>query len=495
MDLNKLFPNWSLKREIKRLHLQQIKRAYEAGTPSDFYRSTLYSGQTANQNMQSAGVFMRSRARYFDENLDIVSGLFDTLVINVIGNADPIRPLIRNTDGSLNTAANTAVLRLWREWGLSPTVCGEYTLLQALKLACRSWLRDGEFLTRLARGKTGRGPSPIPLSIELIEADYLPFEKNRDVRGKSNIIQGVEVDKYARVTAYHLLKGSPDDLLYQVADVDTKRIPADQILHLKFSKRVGQVRGVTLLHSVMRRLDDLKDYEESERVAARVAAAMTGYIKKPGSQLGKQTDTGRKFEMSPGMIFDNLLPGEEIGTIASSRPNPELVNFRHAMLRAVAAGTMTNCSTISRDYNGTFSSQRQELLESSPLYESLRQDFVDMYLGPIWREFIKMARVAGLISTEGIAPETLDDIEIRAVDIGWIDPQKQANATETAIRNGITTRGQEIRNTGGDPAAVFAEILEEEKIFGPLNQSPDNSAPDNSENSDKGVDDETDKQD
>lgn len=491
MVIEKVFPNWALKRQIQRLHLENVKRAYEAGRPGDFYKRNPGAGNSANTNLEMAGEFMRDRARYFDENLDIVSGLFDTLVLNVVGNSDPIRPLIRNTDGSLNTAANTAVLRLWREWGLAPTVCGGYSLLQALKLSCRSWLRDGEFLTRLVRKSTGNGPSRVPLSIELIEADYLPFNKNRDEKGSSNIIQGVEIDRFNRVLAYHLLKGSPDELAAQFIDTDTRRITADQILHLKFSRRVNQVRGVTLLHSVMNRLDDLKDYEESERIAARVAAAMTGYIKKPGDGLGKQESDGRKFEMSPGMVFDNLLPGEEIGTIASNRPNPELVNWRHAMLRAVAAGTMSNCSTISRDYNGTFSSQRQELLESSPLYESLRQDYVDSYLGPIWREFIKMSRVAGLISTDGIAPETLDDIEIRKVDLGWIDPEKQSNAIETAIKNGITTRGQEIRNSGGDPAAVFAEILEEEKIFGPLN--PEEQQPAN--NTDQGAEDEQDEQD
>ena len=35
-----------------------------------------------------------------------------------------------------------------------------------------------------------------------------------------------------------------------------------------------------MLHGVIIRLADLKDYEESERVAARIAAAFTMYIKK-----------------------------------------------------------------------------------------------------------------------------------------------------------------------------------------------------------------------
>ncbi len=179
-------------------------------------------------------------------------------------------------------------------------------------------------------------------------------------------------------------------------------------------------------------------------------------------------DGDRTFEMSPGMIFDNLLPGETINTMASNRPNPGLMDFRSAMLRAIAAGIGVNYSTISRDYNGTYSSQRQELLESKPGYESLRQQFTDSYITPIWREFIKMVQTNGDVDTSGIDIETLDNVEMRGIDIGWIDPKKQADAVALSIQTGITTRGQVIRDTGGDPAAVFAEMQEEEKMFGPI---------------------------
>lgn len=486
MDIiEKLFPAFALKREILRLRIQQTKRAYDAGKPSAFY--PLVGSSTApNADIQKSGAIMRNRARNFDENLDLVTGLFDTLELNIVGNNNPIRPLVRNTDGTLNAAVNTKLTNLWVAWGLNPTIDGTLSINQALKLACRSWLRDGEFLTRFYRGVSRARIREIPFALELIEADYLPFNVDRHDAGKALIIQGVEIDKFSRPIAYHLYKKHPENLLFGVTTTETKRIPAGEIIHLKFTRRVNQIRGVTLLHAVMNRLEDLKDYEESERIAARVAAALTGYIQKPDGSMGKfEADGSRSFEMSPGMIFDNLLPGETVGTIGSNRPNPELTNFRQTMLRAVAAGTKSNASTISRDYNGTFSSQRQELLEAKPGYEGLRQQFVDDYLGKIWREFIGMLKTAGTIDDKGIDPETLDHIEIRGVDIGWIDPKKQADATEIAIRTGITTRGQVIRDQGGDPAAVFSEREEEQKIFGvdmPATTEGDNNGSESEEN-------------
>ncbi len=466
-----LFPHYALKREVARLQLQNVERAYDAGKHSDFHK-IISGGESANEDMQVAGVSMRSKARYFDENLDIVVGLFDTLVNNVVGNTNPIRPLVRNTDGTLNTAVNLALLRHWEEFSVSPTLCGQYSMVDMLKLACRSWLRDGEYLTRFVRGRLATS-TVVPLALELIEADYLPYEKEYLQKGKPRIVQGIEFNRYNQVVAYHLLKEDPSSDYLGINPGDTRRIKADDIIHLKFTRRTHQARGVTILHSVMNRLDDLKDYEESERIAARVAAAMTGYIQKPGEQMGNvQADGSRTFEMSPGMIFDNLLPGETVNTIASNRPNPALIDFRSAMLRAVASGTGSNYSTISKDYNGTYSSQRQELLESKPSYQGYRKQFVDSYLYPIWREFLEMLQVAGKVDLSGVDPQTIDNIEVHGINIGWIDPKKQADAMAISIQTGVTTRGQVIRDSGGDPDAVFAEIKEEEQLFGPLKEEP-----------------------
>ncbi len=458
MDLvKKLFPIYSLKRELASKQLKSLSRAYDGAVLNDFYSNPL-SAASANADTLAAGETLRNKARSFDENLDLVVGIFDTLVQNVVGNYDPIRPMVRSTSGELNSKANENISRLWKEWGVSPTTCGQYTMLQTLKLACRAWLRDGEFLTRLHVGGASL------LSLELIDADYLPFDKNEDRNGL--VVQGVEIDKFNRPIAYHLYKDFPGDSWTAAIGSNTTRVPASDIVHLKFSRRSNQIRGITILHSVMNRLEDLKDYEESERIAARVAAATTGFIQKSGEPLGTlDNDGARKIEMSPGMIYDNLLPGETVNTIASNRPNPELTNWRATQLRAIASGVGVNYSTIAKDYNGTYSSQRQELLESKPAYESLRQQFVDQYISPLWRTFISIQVAAGNISQYGIDAKTIDDIEMRSLDIGWIDPKKQADAIEISLRNKIISRQQVIRDRGGNPAAVFSEIEEEAKLF------------------------------
>lgn len=52
------------------------------------------------------------------------------------------------------------------------------------------------------------------------------------------------------------------------------------MLHLKFTRRLHQTRGTSLLSGVLMRLSALKEYEDSELTAARIAAALGMYIKR-----------------------------------------------------------------------------------------------------------------------------------------------------------------------------------------------------------------------
>ncbi|WP_157920433.1 phage portal protein, partial [Escherichia coli] len=101
-------------------------------------------------------------------------------------------------------------------------------------------------------------------------------------------------------------------------------------------------RGTSLLSGVLIRLSALKDYEDYELTAARIAAALGMYIRKGDGQSYEPDGNGskdkeRELTIQPGIIYDDLKPGEEIGMVKSDRPNPNLETFRNGQLRAVAA--------------------------------------------------------------------------------------------------------------------------------------------------------------
>ena len=364
-----------------------VNRAYEAARPSDQFKPISQS-LSPNAATMTGTEKLRSHARYLDENHDLSISVLDTLVSKIIGKGIIITPMVKRQDGELDDFVNDQIRSLWKSFQERPEVTRCHNMGSADRLTCRTWLRDGEALNRIvvAPVETFAHRSGVPMGIELLEPDYLPFIKNEDL-GVTKIIQGIELHPWGYPVKYHILKQSPYEIYPGAVaglGIETFPVNAESMLHIKFVRRMAQVRGVSIFHGVMRRLENLKDYEESEQIAARVAAALTGYIKKDIElATGEaQTDGNRDFSMEPGMIFDMLGPGEDVGLITSDRPNTGLLDFRNAMLRAVCGGTMSNFSAVSGYYEGTYSSQRQELVESKSNYDILRDCYISAILRP-----------------------------------------------------------------------------------------------------------------
>lgn len=79
------------------------------------------------------------------------------------------------------------------------------------------------------------------------------------------------------------------------------------------------------------------------------------YIRKGDGQSYEPDGNGskdkeRELTIQPGIIYDDLKPGEEIGMVKSDRPNPNLETFRNGQLRAVAAGSRLSFSSTARNY-------------------------------------------------------------------------------------------------------------------------------------------------
>jgi lambda family phage portal protein len=470
-----MFPHWALRREVARARMLALnetnQRYYDAGHLSS-YRRPAGADVSPQAATMDAGETIRQYARNLDENSDIAIGILDGLVNSIVGTGLPIQPLLKSRDGSLNEAANLQMARILADWSKKPTADRQSSFGQAQRLLCRTWLRDGESFTNMLVGNMGgfKHAGVVPFSIELMEPDYVPYLLNESK--PRLIVQGVEMTPYYAPLAYYVAKDHPGDVWNTAAMVFTnessfRRVDAERILHLKFIRRINQVRGVSLLHGAMRGIEDIKDYSESERIAARVSAAFTAFIKKsPDTVTNINQDTGnRDLEMAPGMIFDNLLPGEEIGTIDSMRPNTAVNEFTNGQLKRVAAGTMSSYSTIARDYEGSYSSQRQAMVEAKPNYDILREYFVNTLVRPIYEQLVDMAVTSGALRTRGVDPESLHDVSIASVALPWVDPKKEVEADVMRIDNGLASRSQVISERGGDPLHVARQREQDQKLF------------------------------
>ena len=474
-----LAPTWGLRRAQAR----QVLAYYEAAKP-DKYRKQRKEQGSGDTAVLRAGSSLRDQARHLEQNHDLARGALQTLVANIIGPYGiGIEPQPRNAEGLIDDDLAAQILTLWRDWSEKPEVTWSMDWPALQRQLCRAWLRDGEVLAQVIEGPTpllDHG-TQVPLSLEAIEADHLPW----DLNGESpSITAGVERNAWGRPVAYHIYKQHPGDVGRSgllTLNLDTKRVPASRMLHVKLADRIRQARGVSIFASVLSRLDDIKDYEESERVAAKVAASMAAFIRKgsPDFYASEADGEPRDLRFRPGMIFDDLLPGEEIGMIDSNRPNPQLETFRSGQLRAIASGVGCTYSSLSKNYDGTYSAQRQELVEGWGLYGVLTNEFISQLVRPVYQRFIATALAARLIRVPaGIEIDSLDDALFLGPQMPWIDPLKEASAWEKLESNGHASGPEIIRRRGQSPMDVLEQesrwrrLADEKGVSLALGQQP-----------------------
>ncbi|MDN5939844.1 MAG: phage portal protein, partial [Salinisphaera sp.] len=413
-------PRAALGRVRARRSLYAMAR-YEAVKPGRL-RPHINDYSSGNVDVQRDARELRAMARHLDQNHDLARGVCNVMVRNVVGpDGIALEPRPRLQDGSVDQQLAADLLGAWQEWTKTPEVTRAWSWAASCRLACRSWIRDGEMFAQMLSGRVpflSHGTT-VPFSVELLEADLVPLDYERP---RERIHQGVELNSWGRKIAYWVYKQHPGEGFGALGTLfpEVKRVAADRIVHPYMTDRISQIRGVSLFASIITRLFDVKDYEESERIAAKVAASMAGYIKKgtaedylayAGEDLAK-APTDRDMRMRPGMIFDDLLPGEDVGTIDSNRPSDRVTDFRATMLRAAASGADVGYSSFSRDYGGTYSAQRQELVEQWSAYAVLRDQFIAQFVRPVWEQFVFAAATASLINV----PRAISMAHLTAAD-------------------------------------------------------------------------------
>ncbi len=445
---------------VRRAHARRVLSYYEAAKPDRLRKGRRETGGPNEAGLR-AGLTLTQLARHLEQNYDLARGVLNALVVNTVGaNGIGVEPQPRRTDGSIDDALARQLLDLWQNWGELPEVTRQHDWESAQRIAARTWFRDGEVFGQMLAGTVAGldHGTRVPFSLELLERDYVPDGMNSDA--PTTVVQGVQLNAWGAPVLYNVLKGLPTHGASTLYTGQTKAITAANMLHVKAVDRIRQVRGVSVFASVLNRFDDLKDYEESERIAAKIAASMAAFIKKGGPDLYDPQASGepRQMKFRPGMVFDDLRPGEEIGMIDTNRPNPNLETYRDGQMRGVAAGTGPTASSVMRKYEGSYSSQRQELVEGYAAYAVLSDEFVGRFVRPVYKRFVATALAAGLVRVpQGVRPETLADALYVPPQMPWIDPLKEAKAWAELEDRCYVSGPEVVRKRGGNPMDVLEQ--------------------------------------
>lgn len=455
--------NW-LRNLLGKKEKKASTRAYAGATHSRLTSDWIASSSSQDSELLTSLRPLRNRSRQLCRDNDYARGAVRTIVNNIVGKGMTLQAQVKRKRGDrLDENINSAIEDLWADWS-SAKYChtaGKLGFSDIERLVMRSIIESGEVLIRLVpRSFAG---SPVPLALEVIEADQLVDEYTAG-RGEYGLIRmGVEVDEWQRAIAYWLYPHHPGDYQFTSSSVGSRllRVGASEILHLHLSDRPGQTRGVPWFHSALLRLRNVGGYEEAELVAARAQASVMGFIQSPEGELfGDSVDGSQRLtSLEPGAI-EMLAPGETFAGFAPTRPNMGFDPFVRMMLRGVATGIGMSYEALSRDYSNTsYSSARTALLDERDNYRVVQDWLIKNFHLPIYLQWLDLAVLSGAIALPGyeLNPRFYQKSRWVARGWQWVDPQNEVAAYKEAIKAGFTTTSQVVAQSGLDIEDVLKE--------------------------------------
>lgn len=404
---------------------------------------------------------LRNRVRDLGRNNDYVASALRAIQNNIVGQGVTMQSQVKRGrgpgSGKLDDSANAAIEAAWTRWKRADRchTAGVLSFSEIERLLVRSAAESGEIFVRLVRQPFGR--SPIPLGLEIIEADLCDENFTGKAANGNEIRMGIEVDQWQRPVAYHFFTQHPGDIQFgSVGDVAQRRIrvPAEEVIHLFRSERPGQTRGIPWFASTLTRLRHMAGYEEAEVIAARASACQMGFITSPDPDFDGEgvMDNERVETFEPGKIR-TLAPGEDFKSFSPTRPSGLLDPFMRYMLRSVAAGVGLSYETLSKDYSqSNYSSSRLSLLDERDTWRQLQQWLIDTFHRRVFGAWLELAVLSNTLNLPSYETQRDRYEDVRWIGRGWnwIDPAKEIDAYGKAVRSGIMTLTDVVAQNGGD---------------------------------------------
>ena len=448
-------PAAGLSRYYDRLRLQ---RAYEAASPRDRWKPRR-GGASANADHLADASIIRTKARALVQNVPYVAAGLEALVANTVGTG------ISTYSKAAGETAAQSINATWSAWGKVCDADGRLDWFGIQAAAYRAMEQDGEVLIRL-RPRLSADGLPVPLQIQLLEIDWIDASRQTGASGSNQIINGIEYDMLGRVAAYWLWDQHPGDASMAAGRlrIQSKRVPAESIVHLYGPDRPGQGRGFSRLAPVIARVRDLQLYEDAElarkNLESRLSVLATGDVASMANpvQYGGQPDADKAAQSadlgplaSGGITM--LPPGLNITTVAPN-PAPGYTDYIKQQLHIIAVGMGVTYEMLTGDMKEVnFSSSRVRQADFRRQVEARQWlCLVPRLIEPVWRAFIN----AGVLGSKWRRADYACDHSMPKWD--YVNPQQDANSELTLIGSGLLTISESLRRRGYKPEDVFAEL-------------------------------------
>ena len=424
---------------------------------------------------------LRKQSRDLDKNNDYLKRFHTLLETHVVGNNGiKLQALFRDGKGELETKVNTMLEQNFNAWAREADVAGKNHWVDIQRLVVRTVARDGEAFIRMVKG-TNHNKWRFSLQLldsELVDEQYNdgPFEDG------SRIKMGIKIDEWGKPLSYFFRTDLVEDgrkvINYQGKNFI--EIPAGDIIHVFLPVSMQQTRGIPWSHTVIRRLNILGHYEESELVAARTAACKMGFFKRKDygetQYTGEQLDEQGNYvqDAQPGS-FEYLAPGVEFQSLNWEHDGSNYSAFVKQILRGISSGLNVSYNSLNSDLeNVNFSSLRSGLLEEREFYKDIQAFVIRNFVSKVFKSWLETS--AALSKEVNISVRKVEKYlypSFAGRRWQWIDPLKEVKASVIAVNNKLKSRSEIAAEQGRSVEDVFAELKNEEDQIEALGLSED----------------------
>ncbi|MFD3301963.1 phage portal protein [Aquipseudomonas alcaligenes] len=461
--IDSLFPGYAAKRAMARLEkkradlmLTAMERRFEGAAGGRRNQGWRAAGADANTENGSALAVLRNRARDLRRNNPYAERAITGIADNVVGAGIVPRPLIDRERQAKRLGD------LWYAWGESLQCDADglenFYGLQHKVMECVA--ESGECLIRRRRRYSTDGLA-VPLQLQVLEPDFIDDAKSGG-QGNNVIIQGIEFDGLGKRVAFWLFDEHPGSSA-TMRSIESRRVPAEDVIHVFLPKRAGQARGYTWFAPVMQRLKNFDEMEDAVMEQAKIAACFAAFITKDGTGGNNGKNPPLVERMEPGIIQE-LSMGEGVSFAAPPTFNG-YQPYSWQALHAISVGLGVPYELITGDLKGVnFSSGRMGWLHFARRVDVWQwRMIIPQMCERAWQWFMEaQALLPGAVLTEVKAEWVPPRREM-------VDPRSETETVKERLRSGLVTWPNALRELGiTDPAAHAQDIANANKLFDDL---------------------------
>lgn len=416
-------PKWALERKV----YQEFVNSYRGGSPtrmSDPWSRTDIASPFSDVTQHRA---MRDRARNLDRNNALASSVLDRAVENVVGTGISIRPATESEDFNDETHDR------WMEWQQKCDLRRMHDFATIQQLMYRGQKRDGDIGCVLALD--GEQPRLQPLEGENIESPNGEY--------KPTLIDGVEVNSFGAPIRFWLRQVDAENPY----TIQHRPIVPRDFVYLTNADRFSVVRGASQFAQGFELFDQISGYLEGTVMSAKIASYLALVITKNnvnGTLAGLTTTTNsagqvvRKKLLEPAQTL-YLEPGEDAKSFAPNQPTQNFPDAIAAFSRFVGLKFGLTIEQVLLDFSRTnYSSSRSARLQAQQTAEMEQCRFANQFVSRVYQWWVSRTAISGGFVTA--VPEDFWAHEWIPQAKPWIDPSKEIDFAERAVKLGVDAR-------------------------------------------------------